>query len=82
MAFDSRRSYTDGNLAPAGTFDVTAGSGSDFDGVSYVAIGLGATPLSGALDVDYIRVKAGVHAPVKSSQIPALSPWGLSLAAL
>ena len=51
----------DGSTAPT-TFKATAGPGSDF-GSSYLAMGATATPQNAALDIDYFRVKAGVHAP-------------------
>ena len=55
------RIYMDGSTAPT-TFKATAGPGSDF-GSSYLAMGATATPQNAALDIDYFRVKAGVHAP-------------------
>ncbi len=60
--------------APAGTFDVTAGTGSDFDGISYLAIGAGATPQSGAIDIDHVSVSA-----IPAAQVPLLSNWGTLL---
>jgi hypothetical protein len=53
--------YLDGSLDPV-LFTVTAGNGSDY-GASYVALGAGATPQSGAIDVDFFAYKAGVQAP-------------------
>ena len=44
--------YLDG-AATSNDFIVTAGDGNDFDD-SYIAIGLGATPQSGAIDFDYV----------------------------
>lgn len=41
-----------GDPSTAMVFDVTMGSGKDFDG-SYIAMGTGATPRNGAIDVDY-----------------------------
>jgi len=42
--------------APGINFEVTAGSGNDFDGISYLAIGQGSTGQSGAIDIDYVSV--------------------------
>jgi len=55
------RIYMDGATAPT-TFKATAGTGSDF-GSSYLAMGATATPQNAALDIDYFRIKGGVHAP-------------------
>ncbi len=44
--------YLDGSSA-SNDFIVTAGDGDDFDD-SYIAIGVGATPQSGAIDIDYV----------------------------
>jgi hypothetical protein len=54
--------YLNGDTTPAGTFDVTAGSGSDYD-LGYIGMGEGSTGESGALDVDYLRIAAGAQAP-------------------
>src|SRR5207249_728196 len=43
--------YLDGSLTPR-TFFVTAGDGSDYTGISYLAMGCGSTGQSGAFDVD------------------------------
>ncbi|MBN1482796.1 T9SS C-terminal target domain-containing protein, partial [candidate division KSB1 bacterium] len=51
----------DGSTEPQ-TFNTTAGTGSDFSS-SYIAIGCGATPQSGAHDVDFYAYKPGIHAP-------------------
>ncbi|MBN2133111.1 MAG: hypothetical protein JW741_26660, partial [Sedimentisphaerales bacterium] len=56
------RVYLDGALV-ANDFIVTAGNGNDYDD-SYVLIGAGATPQSGAFDVDYFSYQQGVFAPV------------------
>lgn len=53
--------WTDGNAAGS-YFDVTAGSGEDFD-TSYLALGVGATPQLGALDVDFFAYRAGKFIP-------------------
>ncbi len=54
--------YLDGSLTPT-VFDLTAGSGSDATG-SYIAMGQGATPHSGAIDVDFFNVFEGAVAPL------------------
>ncbi|MBI4658236.1 MAG: hypothetical protein HY735_05195 [Verrucomicrobia bacterium] len=54
--------YLDGSTAPK-TFVVTAGDGSDFTDISYIAMGVGSTGQSGALDVDYFDYKVGALVP-------------------
>jgi hypothetical protein len=54
--------YKDDSLV-SDDFFVTAGDGNDF-GDSYLELGLGATPQSGAIDVDFYSYAAGVHAPI------------------
>lgn len=74
--------YVDGSSTPT-TFDVTAGNGSDFADMTYVALGLGATGESGALDVDYVCVAAGAQPPGGApAQAPLSSGWGLALLGL
>ncbi|UCG56938.1 MAG: hypothetical protein JSU70_19000 [Phycisphaerales bacterium] len=51
----------DGSLDPV-EFNVTAGNGDDYSD-SYIALGLGATPQSGALDVDFFGYRAGIFSP-------------------
>ena len=46
------------------SFTVTAGTGSDFDGISYLAIGTGSTGQSGALDIQGLSWAPGVFEPV------------------
>ncbi|MBN2270694.1 MAG: PEP-CTERM sorting domain-containing protein [Sedimentisphaerales bacterium] len=41
---------------PSVSFYLTAGSGNDFDGISYLGIGQGSTGQSGAIDIDYVSV--------------------------
>ncbi|MEZ5300354.1 MAG: hypothetical protein R3F11_06760 [Verrucomicrobiales bacterium] len=53
--------YADGAIAPQ-VFDVTAGLGSEFS-AAYVAMGLGSTGQSGAIDVDFFHVAAGSQPP-------------------
>lgn len=59
--------YMDGSTEPA-EFMVTAGSGSDFAG-AYIAMGVGATPQSGAYDVDFYAYAPGVHVPAGGSAV-------------
>lgn len=54
--------YLDGGATP-NSFFVTAGDGSDFTGISYIAMGAGSTGQGGALDVDYFDYKVGATAP-------------------
>ena len=54
--------YLDGSSTPK-TVMVTAGDGSDFAGISYIAMGQGSTGQSGALDVDYFDYKLGSVVP-------------------
>ena len=76
--------YLDGALEPAvAEIDFTAGSGSDFDAITYLTIGQGSTGQSGAFDLDFVRVAAGVHAPAPGGvQAPAMSFWGLAITAI
>ncbi|MBN1466880.1 T9SS type A sorting domain-containing protein [candidate division KSB1 bacterium] len=59
--------YLDGGTEP-NTFHVTAGSGAEFAN-SYLAIGCGATPQSGAYDIDFIAYKPGVHVPAAGNAV-------------
>ena len=54
--------YVDGSLTPK-AFKVTAGTGDDYGGISYLAIGSTATPQNSALDVDFVGFKLGAHCP-------------------
>ena len=54
--------YKDGSLTPD-VFDVTAGSGSDYSDISYLIMELGSTGQSGAVDIDFIGYKGGLHDP-------------------
>ena len=61
--------YMDGSTTPM-AFNVTAGSGNDFAAadftggpLSYLGMGLGATPQMGAVDVDFFAYKEGVVTP-------------------
>ncbi len=53
--------YLDRSLI-SNDFYVTAGTGNDYED-SYVLMGLGATPQSGAIDVDYFSYKQGLFSP-------------------
>jgi hypothetical protein len=64
--------YVDGSTE-ANVFTVAAGGGSDFDG-SYLAIGVGSTGRSGALDVAAFDFAAGVKVPVAGEPAPAEPP--------
>ncbi len=54
--------YLDGSEI-ANTFHVTSGTGNDFGTTSYLAMGVGATPQMGAIDVDFFAYKQGIHLP-------------------
>lgn len=54
--------YRDGSTNPE-VFRITAGSGSDYSGISYLAIGATATPQNAALDIDFVGYKIGAHFP-------------------
>jgi hypothetical protein len=58
--------YVDGSTT-ASSFLVTAGTGSDY-ALSYLALGLGATPQQGAIDVDFYAYKEGIHVPSAPAQ--------------
>lgn len=73
--------YVDGNGTPE-TFDVSADDGSDYDGITYLALGMGSTGASGALDVDFVVVAPGVEAPGGAAEVPLASAWGLGLLGL
>ena len=66
--------YRDGSLT-ADFFGVTAGDGNDF-ATSYLAIGLGSTQQSGAVDVDFVAWKAGFNYP---TVIPEPGTLGLAV---
>jgi hypothetical protein len=55
--------FADDSTSPQ-VFDVTAGTGVDYSGMSYLAMGAGATDQSGAFDVDYFGYKSGVFLPI------------------
>ena len=62
--------YMNGETDPLDSFPVATGNGSDFGGISYLAIGLGATPFSGALDVDFFRWAPEVLEPDNACEGP------------
>jgi hypothetical protein len=64
--------YMDGSLMPAG-FNVTAGNGADYTD-SYIAMGVGSTAQSGALDIDFFSYKSGVHSPI-DMKVPKHLKW-------
>lgn len=70
--------YTDGSLT-ARQFMVTAGNGNDYD-ESYLAIGCGATPQSGAVDIDFVSYVPGVVAPVPEPATALLLGFGCLIA--
>lgn len=72
------RVYVDGALE-ASEFIVTAGNGDDY-GDSYLAMGVGATPQDGAVDVDFLAYTSGAIAPVPEPATIAL--LGLGVCAL
>ncbi len=64
--------YVDGSSTPT-EFDVTAGTGNDYDN-SYISLGVGATPQSGAIDVDFHAYKEGITNPVPADPEKARAP--------
>ncbi|MHC4112615.1 MAG: LamG-like jellyroll fold domain-containing protein, partial [Planctomycetota bacterium] len=64
--------YMDGSVV-ANEFYVTAGIGNDYDD-SYIAMDLGSTNQSGAIDVDFFAYKEGIELPVASEGGKASAP--------
>jgi hypothetical protein len=62
--------YIDGDASASSTFYVTAGSSSDLTGTN-LELGVGATPQSGAIDVDFVAYKEGIATPVSSDPYKA-----------
>jgi len=67
--------YLDGSLVPRSLY-VTAGTGDDFAGISYIATGCGSTAQSGAFDLDYFTYKLGAAAPAGSA-VPVIASASL-----
>ncbi|NIP51751.1 MAG: hypothetical protein GWN61_21335 [candidate division Zixibacteria bacterium] len=57
--------YRDGSTIMPETFYVTAGNGFDYPD-SYIAMGVGSTPQSGAIDIDFFSYKPGIYPPVNN----------------
>ena len=57
--------YLNGSNTPT-TYYVTSGNGSDAS-YTYIAMGLGATPQSGAIDIDFFNIKEGIEVPTSST---------------
>jgi hypothetical protein len=72
--------YVDGDLAPAFSGDIALGDGSDGEYPNYVAVGMGSTGRDGAVQVDYVGHKLGIHVPASETavnprdKLPSL--WG------
>jgi len=67
--------WIDGSTASQ-TFSITAGTGDDFGGISYLAMGATATPQNAALDIDHFGVKFEAVAPApRSYQLPDGVDW-------
>ena len=74
--------YMDGSTTPY-VFDVTAGTGNPANvGDLTMNMDLGATPQSGALDVDFFAVKDGIYTPVAVPEPTTIGLTVLGLAAL
>ena len=69
--------WVDGGTEPT-KFIVTAGSGSDFS-ATYLAIGCGATPQSGAYDIDFVGYREGVYTPQSASAVRHSAPEAFAL---
>jgi len=61
--------WVDGSMTP-NEFHLTAGNGGDFT-ESYISLGIGATPQSGAIDVDFFGYKEGLALPAPSDPFKA-----------
>ena len=64
--------YVDGSMDPE-VFYLTAGDGDDY-GDNYIAMGVGATPQSGAIDIDFFGYKPGVIRPDEVYKAGSPSP--------
>jgi len=72
--------YVDGGMTPAFSGDVTLGDGTDGNFANYVAVGMGSTGRDGAIQVDYIGFKSGIHEPAVGAAVTPAdklpSMWG------
>ncbi len=59
--------YLSGESVPR-TFHLTAGINSD-ESYTYAVMGLGATPETGAVDIDFFLAKEGVHVPLPTKKL-------------
>lgn len=67
-------SATAGDPLSASTIGITAATGDDVSGENYIAIGAGATPRSGAFDLDFLAWTPGIHAPKLRDDSPGPVP--------
>ncbi len=72
--------YLDGATDPAFSGDVTLGDGTDGNFANYLAVGMGSTGRDGAIQVDYIGFKSGIHEPAVGAAVAPAdklpSMWG------
>ena len=66
--------FIDGDTSPK-VFKMTAGTGDDYGGISYLAMGATATPQNAALDVDFFGYKLGAVSPKPKSFSPPAGGW-------
>jgi hypothetical protein len=59
--------YLSGESVPR-TFHLTSGSNGD-ESYTYAVMGLGATPETGAVDIDFFLAKEGVHVPLPTKKL-------------
>ncbi len=57
--------YLNGSNTPTSYF-LTSGTGNDAS-YTYIAMGLGATPQAGAVDIDFFNIKEGIEIPKSST---------------
>ena len=75
--------FVDGAFAPV-SFELTAGTGTEGGAtaaMNYVGMGFSNSPQMGAVDLDYMAVKAGIFAPVPEPGGGVLLMWAAWLAA-
>ncbi len=70
--------YVDGNTTQPNSFKITAGTGDDYSGISYLAMGSTATPQNSALDVDFFEYKLAAVQPEGASLVPPANIGALS----